>query len=215
MAIVCGAQLGSYLLELFGILSLDVMAPFVRRPTTLAVWFLLVPFLWAIRPCILRLNERNEEDQVYYIQEGDLYASSISNRPDPGRHRATTGMAGTLIGVLIAYRKLKPEHAKLDAEKQLSNAEAAALVTDKALALLAETEERLHQEIAQLEQDLTKAQARLKEYQATIQEVEVRLEESNNALWLAKQQAVRLQRLVNSLTAQLKEAGIQPRPLDY
>ena len=125
------------------------------------------------------------------------------------------GMVGTLVGVLIAHRKLKPEHAKLDAEKELSNAEAAALVTDKALALLGETEERLHQEIAHLEQVLAETKTKLAECQTIIQELEDQLEDSNNALWLARQQATRLQGLVNRLTQQLIEAGITPKSSDF
>ena len=175
-----------------------------------------MPFLWAIRPCILRLNERNEEDQVYYVQEGDLHASSISKQPDHSGRRAVGGDGGNLDrGSDRTIVNSSQSTPNLTPKKQLSNAEAAALVTDKALALLAETEERLHQEITELEQDLAEAKERLKEYQTTVKELEAQLKDCGNALWLAKQQAVRLQRLVNKLARQLKEAGITPKPLDF
>jgi chromosome segregation ATPase len=115
------------------------------------------------------------------------------------------GILGTIAGVLIAYRKLKPEHAKLDAEKQLTSAEAASLITDKALTLLEETEERLLAKISDLETERNKLHRALNDHMMAIQEMEVKYEETEDARLALRQDNIRLKKTISTLTQELKK----------
>lgn len=127
-------------------------------------------------------------------------------------------LLGAIVGLgmmLAAYLKLRPEKRKLAAEEQLSGSQAAALVIDKAMALLDETEERLRGEIDRLELSRDNLKTALDECRALCDEMEVKLEDTQKALALARQQSGMLNSHVKRLMAQLRENEIEPKLPDY
>jgi hypothetical protein len=121
----------------------------------------------------------------------------------------------TLLTAALGYSKLRPEKAKLVAEQHLTGSEAAALITDKALALLEETESRLEKQIERQAAALMDCDEKFQNCQTYAKQLEIALEDTQNALTLAKQYATRVTRMAKDLRRQMEEAGIAPKPLDY
>lgn len=82
--LVLGAFVLSYIAEGIGLLGLDVLGPYIRRPLVSVLIMVLLPLLWAIKPCLIRNHMSNNHNGIdsRTLAEFDKYYRRIADRVD-------------------------------------------------------------------------------------------------------------------------------------